>query len=89
MTDEHDGLICAGVRMKYWFSEDMTGEDSVAGWRDRALGPFERHDSGMHFLRRYGIRYDLASSTHTSTASPQSGGKPLQHVLLETGVALL
>lgn len=45
-----------GVRMKFWFSEDMTGEDSVGGWRDRALGPFQRHDSAMHFLRRYHIR---------------------------------
>ena len=56
--------------MKYWFSDDMTGEDSVAGWRDRALGPFERHDSGMHFLRRYGIRFaPLPSPAKTNTPS--------------------
>jgi hypothetical protein len=45
-----------GVRMKFWFSDDMTGEDSVGGWRDRAMGPFERHESAFHFLRRYSIR---------------------------------
>ena len=43
--------------MKYWFSDDTGGENSVAGWRDRALGPFERHDSAMHFLRRWHVRY--------------------------------
>lgn len=43
--------------MKFWFSDDMTGENSVGGWSDRALGPFERHDSFLHFLRRYSIRY--------------------------------
>ena len=63
MLDENlqvlSGSKCAhiaGVRMKFWFSEDMTGEDSVAGWSDRALGPFQRHDSFLHFLRRYSIR---------------------------------
>lgn len=52
-------VLGAGVRMCYWFSDEMSGEDSVAGWRDRACGPFERHDSAMHFLRRWHVRCAL------------------------------
>ena len=42
--------------MKAWFVDDVTGEDSMVGWRARACGPFERHDQAMHFLRRWSVR---------------------------------
>ena len=50
------GATFAGVRMKYWFSDEMSGENSMGGWQDQACGPFERHDSAMHFLRRWSVR---------------------------------
>ena len=58
--------------MKFWFSDDMTGENSVAGWSDRALGPFQRHDSFLHFARRYSIRYCPTNEGNHAVLSRQS-----------------
>ena len=68
--------FCIGVKIKAFFSSETAGEDSVAGWRDQAYGPFERHDSCMHFLRRWHIRSPIPADYPIPKGCTGSGRQP-------------
>lgn len=57
----------AGVRIKAWFAADIDEKESgIGGWIKKPAQVIYQHGEGLHFLRRWEVRWVDACSTLAS-----------------------